>query len=44
MEDQATGALAALWTLTNNADKERWNLRQQHLQETRQREEEEEEE
>lgn len=32
-----------LWTLANNADKERWNLRQECLQEAREREEEEEE-
>ncbi|KAG1717346.1 hypothetical protein EDB19DRAFT_1893084 [Suillus lakei] len=42
--EQAARSLAALWTLANNADIERWNLRQQHLRETRLREEEEEEE
>ncbi|KAG2349433.1 hypothetical protein BDR05DRAFT_872371 [Suillus weaverae] len=42
--DQAARSLAALWTLANNADKERWDLRQQHLREMRQREENEEEE
>jgi hypothetical protein len=31
-DDQAANSLAALWTVTNNADKEHWNLRQQHLQ------------
>ncbi|KAG1731163.1 hypothetical protein EDD22DRAFT_1045437 [Suillus occidentalis] len=42
-DDQAARSLAALWTLANNADKERWNLRQERLQEAREREEEEEE-
>jgi hypothetical protein len=43
MDDQAARSLAVLWTLANNADKERWNLRQERLQEAREREEEEEE-
>ncbi|KAG1717757.1 hypothetical protein EDD22DRAFT_793274, partial [Suillus occidentalis] len=42
--EQAAWSLAALWTLSNNADIECWNLRQHHLCETRLREEEEEEE
>jgi hypothetical protein len=43
-DDQAANSLAALWTVTNNADKECWNLRQQHLQRERAREAEEAEE
>lgn len=42
-DDQAARSLAVLWTLANNADKERWNLRQERLQEVREQEEEEEE-
>ncbi|KAG1801126.1 uncharacterized protein BJ212DRAFT_87039 [Suillus subaureus] len=42
-DDQVACSLAVLWTLANNADKERWNLRQECLQEAREREEEEEE-
>ncbi|KAG1838787.1 hypothetical protein F4604DRAFT_1542034, partial [Suillus subluteus] len=37
----AARSLAVLWTLTNNADKEHWNRRQDCLQEAREREEEE---
>ncbi|KAG1730262.1 uncharacterized protein EDB91DRAFT_1310362 [Suillus paluster] len=42
-EEQAARSLAALWNVNNNADKERWALRQQCLQDIRQREEEDEE-
>jgi hypothetical protein len=42
-DDQAACSLAALWTLTNNADKEHWNLRQECLREAREREDKEEE-
>ncbi|KAG1848707.1 hypothetical protein DFJ58DRAFT_662785 [Suillus subalutaceus] len=37
-DDQAAWSLAALWTLTNNGDKERWNLRQEHIQQMKARE------
>ncbi|KAG1882129.1 hypothetical protein F4604DRAFT_1577791 [Suillus subluteus] len=43
-DDQAARLLAALWTLTNNRDKERWNLRQERLQQIKAREAEEAEE
>ncbi|KAG1730170.1 hypothetical protein EDB19DRAFT_1641454 [Suillus lakei] len=42
--DQAARSLAALWTLANNADKERWALDRQRRYEVEQREDEEEEE
>ncbi|KAG2096075.1 uncharacterized protein F5147DRAFT_716935 [Suillus discolor] len=42
--DQAARSLSALWTLTNNADKERWALEQRRRHEAEQREEEEQEE
>jgi hypothetical protein len=42
-DDQAARSLAVLWTLTNNADKEHWNLRQERLREVREREDKEEE-
>ncbi|KAG2756751.1 hypothetical protein P692DRAFT_201859668 [Suillus brevipes Sb2] len=38
----AARSLASLWTLTNNADKERWAEEQERIRELRQREEEEE--
>ncbi|KAG1851943.1 hypothetical protein F4604DRAFT_1592226 [Suillus subluteus] len=43
-DDQAAWSLAALWTLTNNGDKECWNLRQECLQQIKAREAEEAEE
>ncbi|KAG1888705.1 hypothetical protein F4604DRAFT_1569502 [Suillus subluteus] len=43
-DDQAAWSLAALWTLTNNRDKEHWNLRQERLQQIKAREAEEAEE
>lgn len=42
--ENAARTLAALWTLANNAEKDRWALKQRRLLEARQREEEEEEE
>ncbi|KAG1898296.1 uncharacterized protein F5891DRAFT_955796 [Suillus fuscotomentosus] len=42
--ENAARALAALWTLANNAEKDCWALRQQHMIEARQREEDKEEE
>ncbi|KAG1717280.1 uncharacterized protein EDB91DRAFT_1353100 [Suillus paluster] len=42
-EEQAARSLTALWNVNNNADKERWALRQRRLQDIRQREEEDEE-
>ncbi|KAG1795242.1 hypothetical protein EV424DRAFT_1278701, partial [Suillus variegatus] len=42
--DQAARSLAALWTINNNADKERWTLKQHQERLARQREEDEEEE
>ncbi|KAG1792713.1 hypothetical protein EV424DRAFT_1453706 [Suillus variegatus] len=42
--EQAARSLAALWTINNNADKERWALKQRQERLARQREEDEEEE
>jgi len=42
--EQAARSLAALWTLTNNVDKDRWAIEQQRLCEADQRKEDEEEE
>jgi hypothetical protein len=42
--EQAARSLAALWTLTNNADKDRWAIEQQRLRKADQRKEDEEEE
>ncbi|KAG2117185.1 uncharacterized protein F5147DRAFT_627985 [Suillus discolor] len=42
--ENAARTLAALWTLANNAEKDRWALRQRRMIEARQREEDEEEE
>ncbi|KAG1867123.1 hypothetical protein C8R48DRAFT_704315 [Suillus tomentosus] len=42
--EQAARSLAALWTINNNADKERWALKQRQARLARQREEDEEEE
>ncbi|KAG1829936.1 hypothetical protein EV424DRAFT_366870 [Suillus variegatus] len=42
-EEQAARSLAALWTLNNNAAKDRWAFRQRRLRDIRQREEDDEE-
>jgi len=42
-EDQVARMLASLWTLANNANKARWDERQDQVQELCQREEEDEE-